>query len=124
MRILVVEDSESIRALFRELLESHGHTVLEATTGQAAERALTEDGVALALVDGRFPWSETGQVGPNGFTICCLARDLGVQAALLSGDLELVELARSAGFPVALKPVGSTEVLALVDRLAVVEVGR
>ena len=56
--ILVIEDDEGIRALYRELLEPEGYRVLpwrEPPAGAAAVAALGPDLVVLDLLFGRVP---------------------------------------------------------------------
>jgi two-component system cell cycle sensor histidine kinase/response regulator CckA len=48
--ILVVEDDEAMRALTRTCLESGGYSVLDVSNGEAAIRAVTENGGAIHLM--------------------------------------------------------------------------
>jgi DNA-binding response OmpR family regulator len=49
--ILVVDDEESIRALYREEFEEEGYRVLCAADGAAARKALGEDSVHIVILD-------------------------------------------------------------------------
>jgi CheY-like chemotaxis protein len=55
MRILVVEDTEDIRSMFRVMLESLGHDVVEATDGRHAIEVSVESKPDLILMDLRMP---------------------------------------------------------------------
>ena len=48
--ILLVEDSDSLRELGREILEEHGYTVIEASSGSAALQALERHTGSLDLI--------------------------------------------------------------------------
>lgn len=49
--ILVVDDEESIRALFREELQDEGYRVVCAADGEAAHQILEEETVHLVVLD-------------------------------------------------------------------------
>jgi CheY-like chemotaxis protein len=97
-KILVIDDSDSIRTLLRDLLERDGHQVVTAETGHDGEEALGL-GVDACLCDGKLPWTAGGDAGPYGYQLCCTARALGIPVALVSGDLELVRLEMDTGLP-------------------------
>ncbi len=54
-RILLVEDNEKNMKLARDLLAYKGHTVFEATTGEAAVAAATKELPDLVLMDIQLP---------------------------------------------------------------------
>jgi signal transduction histidine kinase/ActR/RegA family two-component response regulator len=56
-KVLIVEDEEDLRALAREILETHGYSVMEASTPEAALRAVAEhrDGIDLLVTDVVLP---------------------------------------------------------------------
>jgi signal transduction histidine kinase len=62
-RILVVDDQDSNRLLMRDLLESQGHEVLEASDGNAALQRVGEDMPDVVLLD-------IGMPGMDGFEVC------------------------------------------------------
>jgi len=55
MKILVVDDSPTIRAALRSLLERMGHTVVEANDGGEALRMYRQDRPGLVLIDVVMP---------------------------------------------------------------------
>ena len=62
-RILVVDDQDANRLLMRDLLESQGHEVLEATDGTTALRRVGEAMPDVVLLD-------IGMPGMDGFEVC------------------------------------------------------
>ena len=54
-RILLVEDNEKNMKLARDLLAYNGHTVFEATTGEAAVATATKELPDLVLMDIQLP---------------------------------------------------------------------
>ncbi len=54
-RILVVDDDESIREVFKMNLETHGHIVETAATGKEAIDKISSEFYNLALIDIRLP---------------------------------------------------------------------
>jgi DNA-binding response OmpR family regulator len=54
-QVLVVDDSEKIRAAMRTLLERAGHTVLEAADGRSCLRVLYETKPEVVLLDVSMP---------------------------------------------------------------------
>ena len=59
---MLVEDEDAVRALVAQVLRTHGYTVLEAPTGEDAERMCREfpGGIALLVTDVVMP----GMNGP------------------------------------------------------------
>src|SRR3989441_11962401 len=55
MKILVVDDSPTIRAALKALLERMGHTVVEANDGKEALRMYRQDRPGLGLIDVVMP---------------------------------------------------------------------
>src|SRR5260221_11136108 len=55
MNILVVDDSPTIRAALRSLLERMGHTVVEANDGKEALQMYRKDRPGLVLIDVVMP---------------------------------------------------------------------
>jgi two-component system cell cycle response regulator DivK len=54
-KILVAEDNQSNRELFRELLESWGYEVVETVDGEAALKAASEESPDAVLLDIQMP---------------------------------------------------------------------
>src|SRR5256885_12036221 len=55
MKILVVDDSPTIRAALKALLERMGHTVVEANDGEQALQMYRQDRPGLVLIDVVMP---------------------------------------------------------------------
>src|SRR5215471_232811 len=71
MRILLADDSRYQRAVFQKLIESWGHTVVLADSGDAALEALSApDRPQLAILD----WEMPGKTGPE---VCAAVRNTG-----------------------------------------------
>src|SRR5262249_2915700 len=68
-RVLVADDEVSIRFVVRETLESAGHEVVEASSGEAALQALQTQPFDIAFFDIRMP-------GPSGLELLDQMRTL------------------------------------------------
>lgn len=115
-RILVTEDSPSIRLLLRRRLERAGHEVFEARNGAEAIEAVTgADAVSLDLVllDGMMP-------GVDGTEALLMIKDMapGIPVIMISA---LSDVAPPAKWELAdaqmSKPIDFGELLARVDLL-------
>ncbi len=73
-QVLVADDEESIRFVLREALESAGHEVDEADSGDAALEALSTGRYSIAFLDIRMP-------GPSGLELLERIDALGVDTA-------------------------------------------
>ncbi len=69
MKILVVDDSKTIRMLIAECVTAMGHEVIEAVTGMEALSCVQENRVDLALMDVQMP-------GIDGFETTRQIRDI------------------------------------------------
>lgn len=84
-RILVTDDSEVARALFRRLLTRRGYIVEEAATGAAALEAVDADPPDLMLLDLRLPDIDGSEVLRQLRT----ERDLdALPTIMISGELD------------------------------------
>ncbi|MCA1564408.1 MAG: response regulator [Acidobacteria bacterium] len=94
--VLVTDDDENTRSLFRTLLEISGYAVIEAEDGEQAIRLAESAQPDLILMDGRLPRLD-------GFTATRRIRELGhagrVPIVFVSGHAEpaFLALAREAG---------------------------
>ena len=79
-RILVVDDEAANRELLKELLESKGHTIREASSGQEALDVARTEELDVILLDVRMP-------GMDGFQAC---RELRADSKLSSVPIILV----------------------------------
>jgi two-component system, cell cycle response regulator DivK len=115
-KILIVEDNENNRSLFRDILSFHGHQVSVASDGQegvALARALMPD---LILMDIQMP-------GMDGMTAGCILKKDPATSALriialtsfaMQGDEQKF---LAAGFDGYLsKPISTRELPALVEK--------
>lgn len=96
-RILIVEDSNEVRVLYREALAALGYTVTEARNAEEALRTTVNAVPDVALIDIHLP-------GMNGYRLAqalkAQARS-GVRLVMLSGmtlDDTTLRLSRNAGF--------------------------
>jgi putative two-component system response regulator len=62
-RVLVADDTESVRSLFERLLSSDGHEVISASDGRAALDAIQRDRPDVVLLDVEMP-------GIDGLEVC------------------------------------------------------
>src|SRR5687767_10156563 len=67
-RVLVADDTEGVRTLFRKLLTTDGHDVVIAADGLAALEAVREHQPDVILLD-------IGMPGMDGLTVCRALKD-------------------------------------------------
>jgi DNA-binding NtrC family response regulator len=113
-RVLVADDEPSIRFVLRETLESAGHRVVDVDSGDAALEALAGDGFEVAFFDIRMP-------GLSGLELLdrvgTLGSDLAVVIITAQNTFEnAVEAMKRGALDYLVKPFGTAEVLALVDK--------
>jgi two-component system, cell cycle response regulator DivK len=113
--ILLVEDDEDSRTLYRLALEFFGYRVLEAVDGADGVRAARGELPGLVIMDLSLPrmdgWDALRELRADPATA-------GVPALALSGHVTEHDRARAAGFDLFLpKPVPPSEVLDHVRRL-------
>jgi DNA-binding response OmpR family regulator len=111
-RILIVDDDADIRLLLRELLERASFDVEEASSGQAALRALQSSPPALVLLDVSMPELD-------GYQTLERIRDLSeVPVIMLTArtrELEKVRGLTAGADDYVAKPFGRQELLARVQ---------
>lgn len=81
LKILIVEDEESVRQALKKILENFGHKVLDAGDGLAALKHFEEQGdIDVVLTDLSLP-------GPSGWDVAAAIRERspGMPVILLSG---------------------------------------
>ena len=113
--ILVVEDNEKNRVLFRDILQAKGYKTLEAETGEQAIVLLQKERPDLILMDIQLP-------GKDGITVTReikgnpVTKDIPVFALTsyaMKGDRERM---MEAGFDSYMsKPINVREFLKMVD---------
>jgi PAS domain S-box-containing protein len=117
MRILVVDDEQSVRSLARRFLATKGHHVDEAKSGRVALRMIQEREYDSLIVDLRMPdlsgeglyeWLKKNRPA------------LADRVIVISGDIanpQTVEILERMGRPFLLKPFDLDELLRVVDSL-------
>jgi two-component system nitrogen regulation response regulator GlnG len=113
-RVLVADDEPSIRFVLRETLESAGHEVVDVDSGDAALEALARDDFQVAFFDIRMP-------GLTGLELLDRVRALGGELAVVIITAQntfenAVEAMKRGALDYLVKPFGTAEVLALVQK--------
>lgn len=76
MKILMVEDDRSVRALVRAILESEGHSITEAPTCESGRNTAVKGGFDAMILDVKLP-------DGNGYELLAELRGLGVEVPVL-----------------------------------------
>jgi len=114
--VLVVEDNEQNMVLVRDLLEVHGHTVLQATNGMEGWRSACEHIPDLIIMDIQLP-------DCTGLDITRKLKDdeslksipiIAVTAFAMTGDKEKILEGGCDGY--IAKPISVPEFLQVIDR--------
>ncbi len=103
LRILLVEDDDDNRELMAEVLESSGHEVLSAASGQEGLKKLSEHPVDVVVTD-------VGMPGMGGLELARAAKAIAprVPVVVVTGWAERDDIARARGRDVdavLIKPV-------------------
>ncbi len=111
--ILVIDDEEAIRALFKETLEELGHTVMVAETGFKALELVKQRDFALVFLDLKMP----GMVGDELFgRIKALKPRLPVTIITGYPDSGMMKRALDQGpFGVMNKPFSESDIITAVS---------
>jgi DNA-binding response OmpR family regulator len=109
VRVLVVDDDETIRAVVRRLIERAGGAVAEAETGEQGLRALYEGRPDIVVLDIELP-------GLDGWQVLERIRQLTdlpvVMLSARADELEKVRALRAGADDYVTKPFGPQELLA------------
>jgi FixJ family two-component response regulator len=115
MRILVVDDDESVRRSLAGHLEDLGHSVLHAKDGQSAVTAFATHGPDMVLMDLRMP-----VMGGLEAMQLILAKDAECPVIVISGAgqvAEAIEAIRAGAWDYLVKPIEDLSILSLaMDR--------
>lgn len=121
-RMLVVDDSPTIRAVLGRMLHLDGYTVLKAVDGESAIESARAEQPALIFLDIVLP-------GINGFAVLRALRHdpltRHIPIVMISGNQQATEqfyVQRFGADDFIRKPFGAPEVAACIDQL--VRVGR
>ena len=104
LKCLVVDDDQPIRSALREILESVYMDVDEADSGEDALKLLKNNNYDLILCDQVMP-------GIGGNEVCAVARNLGIHCAIVTGNVEQVDIE----YQVFIKPFDRKEILSFVN---------
>ncbi len=115
MRILLVEDEESLMDVIRLNLEMDGYAVTAAITGPEALELLRKRSFDLVILDVMLP-------GMDGFTVCETARKEGIDVPVLfltakSAGTDRVKGLKIGGDDYLTKPFNLEELLLRVQKL-------
>jgi CheY-like chemotaxis protein len=114
-RILIADDSDSIRLLLIRTLAGDGHDVVEAADGLSAFTSLTTEPFDLAVLDVMMP-------ALDGLTLCRMLRDapgLGhLAVVIVSADASETAALASGADAFVSKPFSPTGLRRVVTRLA------
>lgn len=116
VRILIVEDSASLRRIYQHVLSQAGHVVLEAETGAAALELVRTESPDILLLDRVLP-------DMDGSHICARVKsdpDAAETYVIMLSGLKTTEDDRVSGLEAGaddyiVKPVGKRELLARVQ---------
>ena len=114
-RILIADDSDSIRLLLVRTLAGDGHDVVEAADGLSAFKSLTTEPFDLAVLDVMMP-------ALDGLTLCRMLREapgLGhLAVVIVSADASETAALASGADAFVSKPFSPTGLRLVVTRLA------
>jgi len=117
MRILLVEDNQSIRESLVELLENLKYQVISCENGQVAMNVLKKDGIDVVLSDIMMPVMNGHQLLKN---IKEVDRLKNIEVILFTGHGDIksaVEAMKFGAYDYLLKPVNVQELDAVLTRL-------
>lgn len=112
--VLVMDDDEQVRQVFRDALEDGGHHVFEAADGKQGLHLLSEEAIDLAFVDVFMPNVDGLEVVQK-----LRGRNSGLTVIAMSGGapVDLLRMAKLLGADETLhKPAMPDEIAAIVER--------
>ena len=113
-RILVVDDEEYVRKMFKRMLESEGWEVLTAESGEAALDVFEKEEVDIILLDVNMP----GMKGPECLVKCKeQCRDIPVIIISVEYDEDIIRETMTKGADNYLrKPVSKEILLSAIEK--------
>jgi two-component system, OmpR family, response regulator VanR len=110
-KILIVDDDAEIRKVIGIYLENEGYEILKAENGDQALKLITENEVALVLLDIMMP-------GMNGTDVCMKIREDSIMPIIFlsakSEDLDKIQGLTSGADDYITKPFNAMELIARV----------
>ena len=118
-RILVIDDDDAIRELFKKMLERAGHQVVDAFNGRDGIRKFVEDPAELVITDIFMPEKEGLETIRELRRVCPEVKILAVSGGIRAMNSTVsLGLAKSLGADRTVrKPVTKADLLTAVDDL-------
>lgn len=120
LRVLIADDSLSMRLLLQRVLANRGHRVYEAGDGNQALQILHRHRPDVAMLDVIMP-------GLDGFEVCRAARaDPGlasIKIIVISANATAADALTAGADGFLLKPFLPSQLLALINELTAVKSG-
>jgi two-component system, cell cycle response regulator DivK len=118
MRVLIVDDDPDARTIVCDLLSHAGYHVRAAASGREALREIETEAPDLVVLDLQMPGIDGWAVLDD---ISFLAASKRIRVVVVSAHLDSRPLRRRGVAASFAKPVDLTELLALVDSIAVMD---
>jgi CheY-like chemotaxis protein len=116
MRVLIVEDDDDTRLLFRTMLESLGHDVLEADNGRRGIEIALKENPELIVMDIRMPGVD-GYLGVGALRAIQGFQTLPIVAITADYSSQTKERAIAAGFNECIgKPITRDDLERIITR--------
>jgi len=116
--ILVIDDDAAVRTAIRRVLESAGHTALEAPDGRAGLLALRNHGPELVITDILMPEKEGIETIREVRATAPTVKIIAASGDRMAGGPSVLDMALMLGaHRVIQKPFRRDELLGLVERL-------
>ena len=114
--ILLIDDDDRIRYLFRQALEHHGYTIVEAHNGSEGIRMYRESRPALVITDILMPEKEGLETIGELRRAVPSAKIIAISGGGHMGNLDFLAIARKLGAQLTLrKPVLLQQLLDAVE---------
>jgi len=115
MKILVIDDEQTMQHLLRLMLEGAGYTVLSAASGEEGIRRIRAEGVDFVILDVLMG-------GVDGFTVCAEIRrftpvPILMLTAIAGSEADKVKGLRAGADDYMVKPFSKQELLARIEAI-------